>query len=191
MEKEALKTVWYKLDDLQNSVSSLMEKDLLENTIQQLKREDKTSGKMMPLILTFLLLMMAGIAWVSNAFESVTSMAGIAFIVTGGMTMIHFMSKNRVPFEEYEANGSVNNFIQEIKGIVAQRKHYWAAGVIIYLLSLTFGLHLLIFGLGSLVGKGGTIGTFYGIMLGIAGAAGGSMYALHNKIYGDFLKTNF
>jgi len=50
-------------------------------------------------------------------------------------------------------------------------------------LSLTFGLHLLIFGVGSLVGKGGLLGVFYGGMFGLTGTVTGGMYALHTKKY--------
>jgi len=52
-----------------------------------------------------------------------------------------------------------------------------------YVMFSLFHLHLLIFGVASLVGKGGLVGTFYGIMLGLTGGVTGSMYAVHAKKY--------
>ena len=77
----------------------------------------------------------------------------------------------------------IENFDKLIRQPLKKRVHYWAIGVAIYTLSLTFGLHLLIFGIGNLIGKGGFIGTFYGVMLGLTGFAIGNMYVLHTKKY--------
>lgn len=50
------------------------------------------------------------------------------------------------------------------------------------------GLHLMIFDVESLAGKGGALGIFYGTMLVFLGASVGGTYAMYHTQYGGILK---
>jgi len=135
--------------------------------------------------------MMAFITWITTAYTSMVAMAGIALITLGAYVMLYFFQKTRIDLQPYEANPTAENFDKIIRAPLKKRVHYWAIGVAIYTLSLTFGLHLLIFGVASLVGKGGLVGTFYGVMFGLTGGVTGSMYAIHTKKYEMIFHPNY
>lgn len=175
--------IWHKLDALEKTIGQLATKDAVKETFQQLKQEATAQEKWKPWAFPFILTMMAFMTWMTNAYTSMISMTGIALIAFGAYLMLYFFQKNRIDLSTYEENPTATNFDEIIREPLKKRVHYWALGVAIYTLSLTFGLHLLIFGIGSLVGKGGLIGTFYGIMLGLTGWVTGGMYALHTKKY--------
>ena len=183
MDMEKLEMIWHKLDALEKTLGQLVTKNAVKETYQQLKKEENIHAKWTPWVLPYLLVMMAFITWLTTAYTSMVAMAGIALIALGAYVMLSFFQKNRIDLQAYEANPTAENFDKIIRNPLKKRVHYWALGIAIYTLSLTFGLHLLIFGVASLVGKGGLVGTFYGIMLGLTGSLTGGMYAIHAKKY--------
>jgi len=180
---EKLERIWHKLDALEKALGQLVARDAIKETYQQLKKEESIHAKWTPWVLPYLLVMMAFITWITTAYTSMVAMAGIVLIACGAYVMFSLFQKNKIDLPAYEANPTAENFDKIIRKPLKKRVHYWALGVAIYTLSLTFGLHLLIFGVASLVGKGGLVGTFYGIMLGLTGGVTGSMYAVHAKKY--------
>ncbi|MFK7983456.1 MAG: hypothetical protein AB8G86_25975 [Saprospiraceae bacterium] len=188
---EKLEMIWHKLDILEKALGQLVAKNAVKETYQQLKKEDSIHTKWTPLVVPYLLVMMAFITWITAAYTSMVTMAGIMLITCGAYVMLSFFQKNRIDLQAYEANPTAENFDEIIRKPLKQRVHYWALGVAIYTLSLTFGLHLLIFGVASLAGKGGLVGTFYGIMFGLTGGITGSMYAIHAKKYEMLFLPNY
>lgn len=180
---EKLEMIWHKLDALEKTIGQLVTKNAVKETYQQLKKEENIHSKWRPLVAPYILGMMVFITWMTDAHTSIVSMVGIALITFGAAIMCYFFQKSRIDLRTYEANPTAENFDEIIRTPLKKRVHYWALGVAIYTLSLTFGLHLLIFGLASLAGKGGLVGTFYGIMLGLTGTVTGNMYAIHRKKY--------
>lgn len=180
---EKLEKIWHKLDALEKAIGQIVTRNAVKQTYQQLKKEEVVQQKWQPWALPYTFLMMVFITWMTNAYTSFVSMTGIALITLGAYLMLYFFQKTEIDLSIYEINPTAENFDKIIRQPLKKRVHYWAIGVAIYTLSLTFGLHLLIFGIGSLIGKGGFIGIFYGVMLGLTGAVTGSMYAMHTKKY--------
>jgi len=180
---EKLEMIWHKLDALEKAIGALIAKDAVKETYQLLKKEEMAQRKWKPWALLIIIGMMAFMTWITGAYTSVISMMGIALIALGAYLMLYFLQKSQINLQGYEANPTAANFDKMIRESLKKRVHYWALGVAIYTLSLTFGLHLLIFGVASLVGKGGLVGIFYGIMFGLTGTVTGSMYAIHTKKY--------
>ncbi len=180
---EKLEMIWHKLDALEKSIGELIAKDAVKETYQLLKQEETVQKKWAPWALPFIFLLMAFITILAVLYMSIASQAGIALISIGAYLMVYFIQKSQIDLQGYEANPTAENFDKMIRKPLKKRVHYLALGVGIYILSLTFGLHLLIFGVASLAGKGGVLGTFYGIMLGATGAVTGGIYAAHTKKY--------
>ncbi len=180
---EKLEMIWHKLDALEKSIGELIAKDAIKETYQLLKQEETVQKKWAPWALPFIFLLMAFITILAVLYMSIASQAGIALISIGAYLMVYFIQKSQIDLQGYEANPTAENFDKMIRKPLKKRVHYLALGVGIYILSLTFGLHLLIFGVASLAGKGGVLGTFYGIMLGATGAVTGGIYAAHTKKY--------
>ena len=180
---EKLEMIWHKLDALEKAIGALIAKDAVKETYQLLKKEEMAQRKWNTWALLIIIGMMAFMTWLTRAYTSVISMAGIALITLGAYLMLYFLQKNQIDLQGYEANPTTANFDKMIRKPLKKRVHYWALGVAVYTLSLTFGLHLLIFGVASLVGKGGLVGTFYGVMFGLTGMVTGGMYAIYTKKY--------
>ena len=178
-----LEKIWHKLDALEKALGKLVTQNAVQQTYQQLKKEATLQSKWQPWALPYILGMMAFITWMTGAYTSFVGMAGIVLITAGAYAMIYCFQQNQIDLTTYEVNPSAENFDKLIRQPLRKRVHYWAIGVAIYTLSLTFGLHLLIFGVASLAGKGGFVGAFYGIMLGLTGTVTGGMYASHAKKY--------
>lgn len=185
---EDLKTVWNKINDLQLEVGQVVDTDTVENTYTALKKEQDLQKKWTPWMIPYILILMGFMTWLTEAFNSPISMVGIGLITIGGFVMTYLLQANQIPIEQYEHNRNAIAFLKTVKSKLTKRRHFWAIGVVIYTLSLTFGLHLLIFGLTSLAEKGSQFGLFYGIMLGLTGLVTGSMYVTHQSRYGDMLK---
>ena len=186
---EDLKAIWNKVNDLQLQVGKLVDTDTVEHTYTTLKKEQDLQKKWTPWMIPYILVLMGFMTWLTEAFKSPVSMAGIGLITIGGLVMTYLLQANQIPIEQYEHNRDATSFLKMVKEKLAKRKHFWAIGVAIYTLSLTFGLHLLIFGLDSLDGKGGQVGLLYGIMLSLTGYATGNMYVTHQSRYGELLKS--
>lgn len=180
---EQLEKIWHKLDALEKAIGELIAKDAVKETYQLLKQEESSQKKWGPWALPYIFLVMVFITGMTGAYTSIVSLAGIALITLGAYLMVYFIQKGQIDLQGYEANPSAVNFDEMIRKPLKKRVHYIALGVAIYILSLTFGLHLLIFGVASLAGKGGILGTFYGVMFGATGAVTGSIYAMHTKKY--------
>lgn len=180
---EKLEMIWHKLDALEKSIGELIAKDAVKETYQLLKQEETVKKKWEPWALPYIFLGMAIVTGMTGAYTSIVSMGGIALITLGAYLMVYFIQKSQIDLQGYEANPSAVNFEEMIRKPLRKRVHYLALGVGIYILSLTFGLHLLIFGVASLAGKGGLLGAFYGVMLGATGAVSGGIYAAHTKKY--------
>ena len=186
---EDLKAIWNKLDDLQLEIGQYFNKNVVETTYATIRKEENLRKKWTPWIIPYILVLMSVMVWISNAFQSWVSMMGILLITIGGFVMTYLLQANRIPVEQYEHNRDAMSFMKLVKEKLERKKHFWAIGVAIYTLSLTFGLHLLIFGFDSLAGKMGYVALLYGLMLGIAGYATGNMYIIHQQRYGGILKT--
>jgi len=180
---EKLEMIWHKLDALEKSIGALIAKDAVKETYQLLKQEETVQKKWGPRALPYIFAVMALVTCLAVLYMSIASQAGIALISVGAYLMVYFIQKSQIDLEGYEANPTAVNFDEMIRKPLKKRVHYLALGVAIYILSLTFGLHLLIFGVASLAGKGGVLGTFYGVMLGATGAVTGSIYAMHTRKY--------
>lgn len=189
MIMEDLKKIWHKLNDLQVEIEQVLNKDAVENTYKKLKKEADLQKKWMPWMIPYIFCLMALMTWLTQAHDSFVKMSGIALITIGGLVMTYLLQANKIPIEQYQHHQDATTFMKIVKEKLEKRKHFWAIGVAIYTLSLTFGLHLLIFGLDSLAGKGGYVGLLYGMMLGLTGFATGNMYLAHQKQYGEVLKT--
>lgn len=185
---EDLKVIWGKLNDLQIEVGKLVEVDSVTSIYNKLKKEEANRKKWMPWMIPYILLMMAVITWVTEAYKGMIPMFGIALITVGGFLMMWLLSRHQISVEAYEHDKNATVFLTSVKDKLVKRKTSWAIGVALYILLLLGGLHLLIFGLDSLAGKGGMLGLLYGTMLGLMGYATGSMYLRHQKQYGDTLK---
>lgn len=186
--KTDLKLIWGKLNDLQIEVGELINTDIVEDAYSILKKEQALQKKWTPWMIPYILIVMSFFTWITNATDSIISMIGIFLITIGGFIMTYLLQSNQVPIERYEHNRDATEFMRIVKDKLARRKHFWAIGVAIYTLSLLFGLHLLIFGVDSLAGKGGELGLLYGTMLGLTGFVTGSMFLAHQKRYGNLLK---
>ncbi len=186
---EDLKAIWNKVNDLQQQVGKLIDGDTVENTYTNLKKEQDLQKKWTPWMIPYILVLMGFMTWLTEAFKSPVSMTGIGLITIGGFVMTYLLQANQIPIEQYEHNRDAASFLKTVKEKLTKRKHFWATGVAIYTLSLTFGLHLLIFGLDSLEGQGGYVGLLYGTMLSLTGYATGTMYIAHQSRYGDMLKS--
>lgn len=190
MENKAdLKAIWGKLNDLQLEVGKMIGADNIESVYNQLKKEQDRKKKWMPFMVPYIFAIMAFIAWVSEAHKDIVSMVGIAMITIGGFIMMNLLNMHEIPIDEYEHDKDSTTFLTLVKEKLEKRKTTWAIGVALYILLLLGGLHLLIFGLESLAGKGGELGILYGMMFGLMGMATGNMYVLHKKQYGEILKT--
>lgn len=190
MENKAdLKAIWNQLGDLQTKVGQLIEVDKVESVYDKLKKEAEQKEKWMPWLVPYILVMMACLTWVSEAYQGLVPMTGIMLITIGAFIMMHLLNKHTIPLADYEYDKSATDFLKIVKSKLNKRKTTWAVGVATYIFFLLGGLHLLIFGLDSLVGQGATLGLLYGTMLGIAGFATGNMYVIHKMRYGDILKT--
>lgn len=183
-----LEKIWQKLNALEKAIGHLIEKDGLEKEVNTLKKEVILNKKWQPWIILLVLVFMGFITWFTTAYDSVVSMAGIGLITLGGCLMIYFFQKNTIPSQIFETNNSPENLQPLLRKKLKKRMHYWALGMGIYVLCLTFGLHLLIFGLGSLAGKGGMLGLFYGGMFGLTGYSVGMIYQIHAIRYSAILK---
>ena len=185
---EDLKMIWGKLNDLQVEIGAMLNEHVVEDTFNTLKKEEARHKKWTPLMIPYIVLLMGFMTWLTEAYQSTVSMVGIILITIGGFVMTYLLQANRIPIDKYEHNKDAINFMKTVKEKLMKRKHYWAIGVAIYTLSLLGGLHLLIFGLESLAGRGGEVGLLYGMMFGLTGYATGSMYLFHQKQYGEIIK---
>ena len=185
---ENLKAIWSKVEDLQIEIGKLLDTDIVESTYLTLKKEQALQKKWTPWMIPYIFALMTFMTWLTEAFQSPVSMTGIVLITIGGFVMTYLLKANQIPIERYEHNRDATSFLQVVREKLKKRRHFWAVGVAIYTLSLTFGLHLLIFGLDSLAGKGGQVGLLYGGMLGLTGYVTGNMYVVHQLRYGDLLK---
>lgn len=184
---EDLKRIWNKVNDLQLDIETLLDSKTVEHTYQILKKEEKNQKKWTPLVIPIILITMLVFTWVTQAYQTIVSMTGIVLITIGAFVMIRLLQMHQISIDQYEHDRDVISFLKIVKERLAKRKHTWALGVIIYTFSLTIGLHLLIFRLDSLAGLWGQVGLLWGMMLGLTGYAGGSMYLIHQKRYGAIL----
>lgn len=186
---EDLKVIWSKLNDLQMEVGQMIGTDNVETVYNQLKKEQERKKKWMPFMLPYVVVLMSFMTWLTEAYRGVVPMIGIGLITIGAFIMVQLLNKHKVSLDAYEHDKDSTTFLKLVKEKLNKRKNTWAIGVALYTLLLLGGLHLLIFGLESLVGKGGEVGLLYGMMLGLTGFSAGSMYKLHQRQYGDILKT--
>lgn len=186
---EDLKVIWSKLNDLQLEVGQMIGVDNVETVYTQLKKEQDRKKKWVPFLVPYIMVIMAFMTWLTEAYKDVVSMVGIMLITIGALIMMKLLNMHAIPIEEYEHDKDSTSFLKLVKEKLEQRKKTSALGVGLYPLFLLGGLHLLIFGLGSLAGRGGEVGLLYGLMLGIAGFSTGSMFLFHQKQYGEILQT--
>ena len=186
---EDLKAIWNQLGDLQTKVGQLIEIDDVESVYNKLKKEETNKKKWMPWMIPYILIMMSFIIWISEAYNGVVPMLGIALITVGALLMMHLLNKHSIPLTDYEHDKNATDFLKIVKDKLNKRRASWTIGVAVYIFFLLGGLHLLIFGIDNLVGRGGEVGLLYGVMLGLAGFSTGNMYLIHKKQYGDILKT--
>lgn len=189
---DELHAIWNKLNDLQVEVGTLLEVNKVETIYQQLKKEEDLQKKWAPFVMPFIICMMLGmtlfIRYAGGQPYTNIQIIGWILITLGALAMTYLLQSDSLPLATYEHHKNSLDFLKIVKEKLLKRKHLWAFAVTFYIISLTTGLHLLIFGLGSLAGKGGILGAFYGIMFGLMGASAGGMYAMHQAKYGKLLK---
>jgi len=189
---DELQAIWNKLNDLQTEVGALIKVDKVDTIYEKLKKEEEQQKKWMPFMVPYIICLMLGMTWLVRYTGGkpldLIQISGLILITLGGLSMIYLMHLARIPVDLYEHNHTSVEFMKNIKGKLLKRRHLWAIAMIVYILSLTIGLHLLIFGIGSLAGKGGSVGAFYGIMFGLMGASAGGMYSMHQARYGGMLQ---
>ena len=93
---ENLEKIWQRLDDLERSISQLIEKDSIQKDLEHLKKETIMSEKWKPWLMIYVVSLMAFMAWFTAAYNSIVSMAGFSLITLGGCAMVHFFQKNNI-----------------------------------------------------------------------------------------------
>lgn len=185
---ENLEKIYDKLNELEKAIGQIIEKDSLKENLNNLKKEAQFNEKWKLWMMVYVLVLMAFMTWFTGAYHSIVSMAGISLITLGGCLMMHLFQKNTIDPTIFEETHSLDRLKDMIQEKLKKRMHYWALGMGIYMLSLTCGLHLMIFGLASLAGKGGMLGLFYGAMFGLTGYSIGAIYQFHGLRYKAILK---
>ncbi|MEM6318914.1 MAG: hypothetical protein AAF960_14675 [Bacteroidota bacterium] len=185
---EDLKTIWNKMDALHLEMGQIINSNNVETIYKKLKREEELTKQYTPFFIPVVLSVMAMMVYVTEAYKGWIPMLGIALITIGAFVMLRLILLHRVPVEQYEKSQDATSFLQQVKEKLNKKVHLSALGVAIYTLCILGGLHLLIFGLESLVGKGGMVGAVYGTMLGLTGVGVGMMYKMHQMQYGEMLK---
>ena len=189
---DELHAIWSKLDDLQIEVGALINVNQAEDIYKKLKKEEEQRDKWKPFMVPYVVCVMLGFAWLVQSTGgnplTIIQIISLSLIGVAGLAFVYSFYIIKLPLAEYQTNGNTVAFLKKLKASLLKRRKVYVISMACYIVSLTIGIHLLIFGLDSLAGKGGYLGLFYGCMLGLLGASVGGTYRTYHKQYGDIFK---
>lgn len=186
---DEFQTMWKETEPIELNVINFHK---VETIYSNLRAEEERKNKYMPWTYAVIMAVMAAMAFMvkytsGNAISAVQCL-GLMLIAIGGVTMAYLLQLYRIPVHEFEHDQSSRAFMEIVRTNLNKRKILAPLAVAIYIVLLTGGLHLLIFGFGSLVGQGGSLGILYGMMAGLTGMSIAMMITTHNMMYGKMLK---